>query len=160
MYIPTLCTSSIRWPPSSPSSERISHPLFRLGHPLLSGATAVEGIICDKWWSFTPFHMDVYSLCLYFKLAGQQPALVRSHKVVLAQYTVPAFHISAGFIGLGSTRRQDGHLAPRCEAISQPASSKSGQDECLCVCTSPCELTLVNSTDLLKKKKGKQVQHS
>lgn len=100
---PRYVFSSIRWPPSPPSAERISHPLSRLGHPLLSRATAVEGIICAEWWSFVPSHMDAYSLCLHSKLAGHQPALVRSHQVVLAQYMVPVSHISVGFIGLGST---------------------------------------------------------
>jgi len=101
-YIPMVHTPSIRWPPSSPSSERISHPLLRLGHPRLSGATEVEGIICATRRSSVPFHMDVYPLCLHCKLPGHQPAPVRSHKVVSAEYTALVPRISVGFISRGS----------------------------------------------------------
>lgn len=42
---------------------------------------------------------------------------------------------------------------PRCESSSRPASSKRGKDERVRVCMSPCERTLVNVSDLFKKKK-------
>lgn len=121
-----------------PSAERNSHPLFRPGQPPLSEAREAEGIICDTPQNFMPFHMDVYALCLHSKLAGQEPDLVRSHQVVLAQYTVPVSCISVGLISRGSTQRQYGHMAFWCEASSIPASSKRGQKEWGCVCTSPC----------------------
>lgn len=43
---------------------------------------------------------------------------------------------------------------PRSGANSQPAPSERGQDKRVCVCTSPCELTWVNSNDLFRGKKN------
>lgn len=145
--------SSIRWPPSSPSAERISHPLSRLGHPLLSRATAVEGIICAKWWSFVPFHMDVIFSLLTLEAgwtpasSGQKsPSCFSSVHGACVSYLSRVYWFRLNMV-LG---RPSG---PRSGANSQPAPSERGQDKRVCVCTSPCELTWVNSNDLFRGKK-------
>lgn len=137
-YVPTLRTLSIRWPPSSPQQKGI--------HTLYSGRDNLHylGLEKQRVSSAIRRRTSCRSIWTYMLFAYTPSWLDRSqlwsesHQVVLAQYTVPVSCISVGLISRGSTPRQYSHMAFWCEASSLPASSKRGQKECVCVCTSLC----------------------
>lgn len=82
----------------APRSREEFTPLIQAGTTSIIRGYKVEGIICDTLRSFVRFHMGVCALRIHSRLAGQEPALVRSHQVVSAQYTVPVSWISVGLI--------------------------------------------------------------